>query len=211
MAVCALVGASNFNGSDFSARFARGTFDFVVAVDAGYAYLQDIGVQADVALGDFDSLGHVPTAVPVVKHPVIKDDSDMALAMDYAAGRGFDELYVYGGLGRRLDHTLANLQVFALYSERGLTVTAVDDSCVLRLLTGPGSFEIPARDSGTVSVFAACDEAVGVVETGMKYSLKGATLTNRTSLGLSNELEGKPARISVERGTLYIFYPLDQA
>lgn len=211
MAVCALVGASNFNERDFAARYAQGAFDYVIAVDAGYAYLQGIGVRADVALGDFDSLGHVPTDVPVVRHPTIKDDSDMALAMDYAAGQGFDELFVYGGLGRRLDHTLANLQVFALFSERGLHVTAVDDSCTLRLLTGPDSFDIPARGAGTVSVFAACDEALGVFETGMKYSLQGATLTNRTSLGLSNELQGEPACISVERGTLYIFYPLDLA
>lgn len=211
MAVCALVGASNFNGKDFKARHAKGDFDFVIAVDAGYAYLQDLGVRADVALGDFDSLGHVPTDVPVVRHPVVKDDSDMALAMDYAAGRGFDELFVYGGLGRRLDHTLANLQVFALFSERGLHVTAVDESCALRLLTGPGSFDVPVRGTGIVSVFAACDEAVGVTETGMQYSLHGATLTNRISLGLSNELQGEAARISVERGTLYIFYPLDLA
>ena len=39
----------------------------------------------------------------------------------------------------------------------------------------------------------------------MEYPLEGATLTNRTTLGLSNELIGQPASVSVEQGTLFIF------
>ena len=42
----------------------------------------------------------------------------------------------------------------------------------------------------------------------MKYSLDDVELTNRTSLGLSNELQGEVARVGAEEGTLYIFYPL---
>ena len=209
MTSCALVGASDFNGGDFLARWASGAFDSVIAADAGYAHLEGIGVVPDLAIGDFDSLGRVPQDVPVLRHPVEKDESDMELAMEHAAGQGFDELFVYGSLGRRLDHTIANLQLFAAYSERGFSVTAIDEGFALRLLTGPGSFDIPATGLGTVSVFSAADEALGVVETGMQYSLDGQTLTNRTSLGLSNELLGQPARVSLERGTLYIFCPLE--
>ena len=60
----------------------------------------------------------------------------------------------------------------------------------------------------TVSVFSANDCARGVIETGMLYSLDDEDLSNRTSRGVSNELVGKPARIAVEEGTLYVFYPL---
>ena len=78
------------------------------------------------------------------------------------------------------------------------------------MLTGPDVFELPeGLDVGTISVFAANDRAVGVIESGMKYPLDDVVLTNRTSLGLSNELQGEPARIGVEEGSLYIFYPLD--
>ncbi len=42
----------------------------------------------------------------------------------------------------------------------------------------------------------------------MEYPLDNATLTNRTTLGLSNELIGKPAAVSVEAGTLFVFHPL---
>ncbi len=208
MTACALVGAIDFNGDDFLARHQAGAFESVIAVDAGFAHLEGIGVVPDMAVGDFDSLGYVPKCRRVSRYPVEKDKSDMELAMEKAANWGYDELVVYGALGGRLDHTLANLQLFARFSERGFYVSAVADDYAVRLLTGPDVYELPLLDQGTVSVFAACDCAQGVIESGMKYSLDDEPLSNRTSRGLSNELEGNPATVAAESGTLYIFHPL---
>lgn len=204
---CALVGAVDFNAEDFQARQAAGEFDFVIAVDAGFAHLEAIGVVPDMAVGDFDSLGYVPKCRRVSRHPVKKDKSDMELAMEKAVAWDHDELVVYGALGGRLDHTLANLQLFACFSERDVYVTAVADTYAVRLLTGPDVFELPVAE-GTVSVFSANDTARGVIERGMAYSLDDEPLTNRTSRGLSNELTGEEATVAVEEGTLYVFYPL---
>lgn len=207
MTTCALVGAVEFNAADFQARQAAGEFDFVIAVDAGFAHLEAIGVAPDMAVGDFDSLGYVPKARRVSRHPVKKDKSDMELAMEKAVAWDHDELVIYGALGARLDHTLANLQLFARFSERDVYVTAVGDTYAVRLLTGPDVFELPVTQ-GTVSVFSANDTARGVIERGMAYSLDDEPLSNRTSRGLSNELTGEEATVAVEQGTLYVFYPL---
>ena len=208
MTTCALVGAVDFNGGDFLARHAAGEFDTVIAVDAGFAHLEGAGVVPDMAVGDFDSLGYVPKCRRVSRYPVQKDASDMELAMEKALNFGHDHLAVYGALGGRLDHTIANLQLFARFSERGAYVTGVGDSYAVRLLTGPDVFDLPPLESGTVSVFAANDCAKGVIERGMAYSLDDEPLSNRTSRGLSNELVGEPATVAVEEGTLYVFYPL---
>ena len=207
MTTCALVGAVEFNAGDFQARQAAGAFDFVIAVDAGFAHLEAIGVAPDMAVGDFDSLGYVPKARRVSRHPVKKDKSDMELAMEKAVAWDHDELVIYGALGARLDHTLANLQLFARFSERDVYVTAIGDTYAVRLLTGPDVFELPVTE-GTVSVFSANDTARGVIERGMAYSLDDEPLSNRTSRGLSNELTGEEATVAVEQGTLYVFYPL---
>lgn len=208
MATCALVAASDFNAEDFKARYDAGMFEFVIAVDAGFAHLEALGVAPDMAVGDFDSLGYVPKCRRVSRHPVKKDKSDMELALEKAVSWDYDDLVVYGALGGRLDHTLANLQLFATYSERGFYVTGVHDSYAVRLLTGPDVLELPPLESGTVSVLAANDRAEGVIEHGMEYSLDDEPLSNRTSRGISNELLGKPATVAVEKGTLYVFYPL---
>ena len=205
---CALVGACEFNSKHFTSCCNNGMFDTIVAVDGGFKHLQNIDVSPSIAIGDFDSLGFVPKGVECIKHPCKKDKSDMELALDWACAEGFDAFYIYGAVGGRLDHTLANLQLFAKFSEIGNSVTAICETCAIRTLTGAGTFTIPANiTAGTVSVFAAGDKAVGVCESGLEYSLNNATLTNRTSLGLSNELVGKRSTISVEKGTLYIFYP----
>ena len=41
--------------------------DLVIAADGGYAQLGD--VKADLVVGDFDSLGYVPTGEAIVRHP----------------------------------------------------------------------------------------------------------------------------------------------
>lgn len=208
MATCALVAAIDFNAEDFKARHAAGEFDFIIAVDAGFACLEAIDVIPDMAVGDFDSLGYVPNCRRVSRFPVKKDKSDMELALEKAVAWHHDELVVYGALGARLDHTLANLQLFALYSEKDIYVTAVAGDYVVRLVTGPDVLELPDIEAGTVSVFSANDRARGVIESGLAYALNDEDLTNRTSRGLSNELTGEPARIAVEEGTLYVFHPL---
>ena len=207
MTMCALVAACDFNASDFLARREAGEFDCVVAVDAGYAHLEQVGCVPDAVLGDFDSLGYVPKGDNVEVHPVHKDKSDLELAFDYVAARGFDNAAVYGALGGRLDHALANLQICARFAEDGMRVILVGAEHTVDILVGPAALELPRIDCGTVSVFSAVDISYGVTECGLEYPLDNATLSNRTTLGLSNELKGQPASISVEQGTLFVFYP----
>lgn len=206
--VCALVGAGDFNARQFLQMQSDGVFDYVIAVDGGYASLQDAGVQLDMVLGDFDSLGYVPKGIRTSRFSAHKDKSDMELAFERARSQRFDTIYAFGVLGGRLDHTLANIQVGAKFSELGLTVFLVGDENVLVYVTGPDAFEAEARESGTVSVFALSDVCEGVFERGMEWDLDDVTLTNRTSQGLSNELKGEPVMIGVESGTMVIFFPI---
>ena len=209
MAAYALVAASDFNEGHFLARDAAGSFECVIAVDGGFAHLESVGRASDVALGDFDSLGYVPQAPEVLSFPSHKDKSDLEIAFDYASEHGADSVIVYGGIGGRLDHTVANLQMAARFAEGGMAVSFVSDDCAIRIVVGPGRFDLPLLEHGTVSVFSARDRAYGVVEIGLEYPLDTEVLTNRTSLGVSNELVGQPASVSVREGTLFVFHPLE--
>lgn len=208
MSTCALVAASDFNAKHFKAFFENGRFDAVYAVDGGFAHLEAVGCVPDIAIGDFDSLGYRPKCRRVIELPVEKDKSDLEAAMDRAKTRQFDEVIVYGALGGRLDHTMANLQMCARFAESGMGVTFVADDYAIRIVVGPDAYELPLLEEGTVSVFAATNEAYGVIERGMKYSIDDETLTNRTTRGLSNELQGVEAAVAVEEGTLFVFHPL---
>lgn len=208
MQTCALVAASDFNADVFCEMDAACAFEYVIAVDGGFAHLERIGRKPDLAIGDFDSLGYVPRGVRTTQFKPKKAKSDLELALDRVRTMRYEAVTVFGALGGRLDHTLTNMEVLSAASERGLSVCAVDMSSAAFFVTGPDAFEAEARESGTVSVISMSDRCEGVFERGMEWDLDDVVLTNRTSLGLSNELIGEPVMIGVESGTIAIFFPL---
>ncbi len=200
---CSLIGAASFDADHFSAEH----FDEVIAVDGGFSSLCAIGVTPNFALGDFDSLGHVPQGVPLEKHPVMKDDSDTALALEWALAHDMREVAVYGALGGRLDHTLATLSALVGAVRAGMHAVAVGEGNVVVALAGGMSLEIAAKDAGTFSVFSVPDASFGLTERGSLYEVENATLRNDVTLGLSNEFVGKPVSISLGRGAVVIVLP----
>ena len=69
-----------FGAAEFEALVAPVTEnDLVIAADGGVIHVEKLGIQPDVILGDFDSLGYVPQGARV--YPVEKDDTDSMLAV----------------------------------------------------------------------------------------------------------------------------------
>lgn len=178
---------------------------FVIAADGGYAQLIDQGIEADLVVGDFDSLGCVPQHKYVIRHPSEKDDTDMMLAARMGLERGFKKFMIYGGLGGRWDHSYANVQLLcflAIHGAQGILVEK--ENRMSAIYNDSMSFNETYR--GIISVFAASTSAKGVDLKGLKYELNNATLSNCVPLGTSNEFIGKPATISVDEGILVIMW-----
>ena len=222
MRTAALVAASSFNAAAFLRFYEQHSYDDIVAVDAGYAHLQAIGVTPTLVVGDFDSLGFVPSDIPTVRFPEEKDDSDLGLALDWCADNDIDSVSVYGAFAGRLDHTFAAIQTmagFALGMHRA--VRGISDTAQLVVVPGGHRLLMPGADQGldfcvlpkeqlTVSVISLSDCSRGVTIQGMKYELGGGDLTNCCSLGLSNELIGNDASVSLAEGCVLVTLPLYQ-
>ncbi len=180
----------------------------VIAADGGYPLAVRLFGAPDFAVGDFDSLGYLPEGVKTVTHPREKDDTDMALAAELALANGASELVILGALGGRLDHTVANLQLLASLAARGVRTTLLGaDGVAVTALVGGECARFPATARGTLSVFAFGGAAHGVTISGAAYPLADATLVPTCPLGVSNELIGTAAKISLREGTLLLFYP----
>lgn len=202
--ICYIFGA----GEHFGPPPLPNPGDFVIAADGGYEYLALNGVRADLAVGDFDSLGAPPRGANTIALPREKDDTDMAAALRAGLERGWREFRIYGGTGGRFDHTLANVQCLAELASQGARGFLFGRDTAVTVIRD-GSVSFPAGCAGTVSVFAHSDVAEGVFEDGLKYPLRDATLYNTRPLGVSNEFTGAPAFISVRTGTLIIITPID--
>lgn len=214
---CLLVGGAPTEHKGLDFVLENFVFDAIIAVDAGYAALVERGVAPHHAFGDFDSLGFVPQEAEggVCVHPFDphKDFTDMDLALNFAIDEGFTHIVMCDGLYARLDHSLANLQLMAAAARKGQRVWGVTEEEVVVALDAKGELnqlEIAAGSQGICSVLAHSDSVSGVYETGLAYGLEDARLTNRFPLGISNELTGQDAHISLEEGSAWIFLPLHE-
>lgn len=180
--------------------------DLVIAADAGLNHLNRLGITPDVVLGDFDSLGGVPENANVLRFPPEKDCTDTYLALQEGLTRGFKRFTVCGALGgKRLEHTLANLQNAAYFAENGCEVYLTDGSCVITVLHN-SSFRFSGAETGFISVFSLSETSRGVTLSGLKYPLENAVLSCSVPLGVSNEFTEKTAEISVKNGTIAVLW-----
>ncbi|MCD8015578.1 MAG: thiamine diphosphokinase [Lachnospiraceae bacterium] len=207
---CFIIGAGEFDGFADLQQTGNGLAvpqpdDLVIAADGGYTYLKELGMEPDVLLGDFDSLDLVPEHRHLIRHSPIKDDTDMALAAAYAEEQGCTTFFLYGGLGKRLDHTLANLQLVTGMARKGLEAYLIGQGNIITAIVNE-TITFSADAVGMISVFCMGECAEGVSESGLKYTLEDAVLTCGRALGVSNEFIGEESRIGVKSGTLLILW-----
>lgn len=201
--VCIIAGAGDFYEN---APIAPRPEDYVIAADAGYTALRRMGVRIDEVIGDFDSLLCAPDHPNVRRLPVEKDDTDMLFALRVGLKRGYREFHLYGGVGGRLDHTLANLQCLAWLARQGCRGYLYGDGCVLSAIFNETIRFMPLKD-GIFSLFAHGGTAHGVTIRGLKYTLDGADVGCDFPIGVSNAFIGQPAEVSVRDGTLIVAFP----
>ena len=200
--ICYIVGAGENYGLDFHPTAE----DYVIAADAGLRYLEQAGIRADLAIGDFDSLKAMPQRCKVMTLSTEKDDTDMLAAVREGIKAGYSRFHLYCGTGGRIDHTLANLQVLSFLAENGKQGFLIDQNSMMTAITN-GTLSFASIASGYVSVFSDSPKATGVCLHGLKYELDHAVLSNTFPLGVSNEFIGKESSISVDTGTLLIVFP----
>lgn len=199
---CYVVGA----GENFGLNFSPLPHDMVIAADAGLLYLEQAEIFADLVIGDFDSLKHIPQHPNVRKLEAEKDDTDMLAAVREGVKLGYERFHIYCGMGGRIDHTLANLQLLAFLSQSGKRGLLFDKTNVITAITDQ-TLAFREIASGVISIFSYTDKSTGVTLQGLKYPLNNAVLTNTFPLGVSNEFTGRESAVTVKDGTLLVVMP----
>lgn len=179
--------------------------DLLIAADGGYASLYTRGIPVDLVVGDFDSLNTVPQHPNVIRLPRIKDETDMGFAINHGLELGYTRFVLLGGIGGRLEHTVANLQQLHYLSVRGARGILAGSGQAAVSITN-GTMDFPPEMSGYCSVFCQSGTAQGVTLEGLKYPLEDDQLISAFPLGVSNEFLGLPARITVKEGSLLVIW-----
>ena len=205
---CIIVGAGECSIKKLQERLVVREGDLCIAADGGVEHLLQAGKTSHIVLGDMDSLKQqeIPATLPIQRLPVEKDDTDMLAAIKKGLTLGFRSFEFYGALGGRIDHTIANLQCLLYLMNRGARGVIIgNDTRILLMRNEKTMFPSNAYEKGQIiSVFAFGQDAYGVSETGLKYTLDNVILQQEFPVGISNEFMGMDAAIEVKNGTLLL-------
>ena len=182
--------------------------DYVICTDGGYDIATVQGIRPDLILGDFDSIsGALPGDIEIKRFKPEKDFTDLELAIKTAVESEFTELEIIGGMGGRLDHTVANLQLlfhYDMYFEKLVMLDGMNE-CFILDSKKDSNFIIPFVANSYFSVFSLTTKTTGLCIKDAKYELTNHILTSDFPLGVSNEFsDNKNAAISMDDGTLLI-------
>ena len=197
---CVIVSAGDFCSLDYQPQQG----DFVIAADAGYEHLKNMGITPDCCIGDFDSLGYAPADCPTHTLPVKKDCTDTDAAIRLGLSKSCDEFLLLGMLGgKRLSHTLANLQTLSILAEKHIPHTLFGNKITVKALAAKDTVYFSKSDHCHVSVLAITDTAAVTLE-GLRYNGEKIPLTNRFPLGVSNSTDNREATVRCEDGVILV-------
>lgn len=211
-----LISGGDINDYEFISGFIRDD-DYIVCADRGIVHCDKMNLKANLWVGDFDSCDYeeyknCPAAghAEVIRIPTEKDKTDTEYALDcIEETKQFRNILLIGGIGSRMDHTLANIFMIEKMAECEVYLELLNEKNRIRL----------SRDSGVyleksvfkyVSILPVSEIVNGVTCTGgFKYKLDNAVMFRKNSLGISNEIVGESASVYVSEGCALIIESRD--
>lgn len=180
--------------------------DYLIAADGGLRHLQALGKVPHLLVGDLDSvsmedvLGLEARGVEIRRFPTEKDQTDLELAILAAVDLGTPCIIIAGGLGGRIDQTLANINLLLMPELQNVEVSIDDGRDELFLITHHAF--IHGRPGDRISLIPLNRPASGINTKGLLYKLRNETLFPERSRGISNKMKKDTAEISLASGVL---------
>ncbi|MBW2545343.1 MAG: thiamine diphosphokinase [Deltaproteobacteria bacterium] len=180
----------------------------VICADGAAQKLMASDITPDYIVGDMDSIDEdtlryfEAKGSGIIRHPEDKDETDTQLALECAFEMNPDQIRIFGALGGRVDHALANTSLLVMCVKRGVDAKIVDRDCELFIVNG--SCVIDGREGDTVSLLPLSSDVRGITLEGFRYPLSDGVMEIGKPYGVSNSLVGTRGTISVKSGHLLI-------
>ena len=165
----------------------------VIAADSGMFHAANLGLTAELWVGDFDSapasLQSQYGTTPREIYRADKDKTDGEIALDAALLRGARDVIFVGALGGQTDHAMGNLALMLALARRGVPCFASSGSEEAYPLL-PGRLELDVPPGSRVSIIALADLG-GLDITGVRWPLRQARVAAGSTQTLSNVATGR--------------------
>ena len=189
-------------------------YDIIIAVDKGLEIIDELGIKPTYIVGDFDSINKIilkkytNSNIEIQRLIPEKDFTDTESALELAKKVRSKSITIIGGIGTRLDHTIANIHILKILLESNIDVKIINENNEIKLINKRTEI-IKDNKYKYISLIALTSEVTGLTLKGFKYGLDNYTLKIGTSLGVSNEQILDTATIELENGILILIKSKD--
>lgn len=205
----------------------------VIAVDGGLKFCYENHIPVDYAVGDFDTIQpkildyyRKEGNTEIRAYEPEKDVTDSKAALELAvqlikqqrqsweeigiSKTSVAEILLLGGIGTRMDHTLANIGCLKYALEQKVLLKIIDShNCIYAY---DHSFTIHRKQlvyKKYLSLLAMGAKVNNLTIRGLKYQVENITLPLLSDLGVSNELLEEKAEITFSDGILLVIESRD--
>lgn len=200
MKKCYIFAGGNFDGFFDQVK----DNDYIIGADKGYTYIEKIGLKPNLIIGDFDSANKPDFENKIVLKPE-KDETDLYAAINIGLEKGYKKFIVYGALGGRLSHTIANIKIIEEFKKKGIDIVLKSKNQKVFVIN-KNFIEKKQIENTYISIFSLTDKIENLNLINLKYQLKNFALKNDMHLGVSNEPIGKEFKIEFDKGMLLVIY-----
>ncbi len=167
-------------------------------------------------VGDFDSvniklLRFYQNNFRIVFHKYNpeKDNTDTDIALKLAIQLKSSNITIMGVLGKRMDHTLANIHILKNALEVGIPCQIQDSYNKIYLIKDNITLAKNKIYGKYISLIPLTTTVEGITLEGFKYPLNNTSLSIGLSLGVSNEIVKDVATIKIKHGILIVIESKD--
>jgi thiamine pyrophosphokinase len=178
----------------------------VIAADGGVSHINSLGLKPDFIIGDLDSADEAllqqlaDSGVELLKYSRDKDETDLELALLFSLGINEEDILIFGGIGGRWDHSLANILLLAHPKFKDREITFVDEG--QRLWLVHNYTEIRGSPGDLISLIPVDGQVEVSFTKGLRWQLQDEMLLPGPTRGISNEMTSNRAEIMVAQGRL---------
>ncbi len=181
--------------------------DFIIAADSGFDSLMEIGADVNLLIGDMDSIvsdikGYEDN---IIKLNSKKDETDTDFAVSTAIEMGAEDILIMPGVASRFDHSFANVLLLRRALKKGVECRIKNENN--EIFVKNKAFEINDKIEQTVSFFAF--ENTVITLKGFYYPLNEYVFKTDDSIGVSNVIKEKSARVEFLKGEVLAIFSND--
>ncbi|HJJ03943.1 MAG TPA: thiamine diphosphokinase [Clostridiaceae bacterium] len=200
-----IVSGGNVEKEILNKTIKNNNFDNVIAVDKGLEILDECNIQPNYIIGDFDSVNQKIISKydkeKTIKLNPEKDFTDTHMAIKLAIQNKSNYIIVLGGIGTRIDHTIANVHILKECIDNKIRCEIINEKNKIFLINKSCYIDLDEKYK-YISLIPLTTQVTGVTLKGFKYLLQDATLTIGESIGVSNEQIEKRAEVKLKDGIL---------